>query len=117
MPSYAIIPQRVGTEVAGADLSNSAKLAVKMGANGWDVAAAGAGGVGVLYYGAVEGEACSVGIAGGEEAIAGAAIAKGASVEVGTGGKFITLASGEKVGTALTAASGDGSEFTLLVNF
>lgn len=117
MPSYAVIPQRVGTEVAAADLTGKAKLGVKLAANGWNIAGAGEGGVGVLYYEAKEGEACSVGIGGGEEAIAGAAIAKGASVEVGTGGKFITLASGTKVGTALTAASGADAEFTLLINF
>lgn len=40
---------------------------------------------------------------------AGAAIAAGAQVEVGTAGKAITLAAGVPAGRALTAAAGDGS--------
>lgn len=43
-------------------------------------------------------------------ATAGAAIAAGAEVEVGTAGKVITLASGKPVGLCLSAAAGDLSD-------
>jgi hypothetical protein len=46
----------------------------------------------------------------------GAAIAVGASIEVGSSSKFITLASGVKVGKALTECTGDGAYFTALIN-
>lgn len=49
------------------------------------------------------------------ELTAGAAIAIGAAIEVGTSGKFITLASGRQIGIALEAAAGDGSTFKALI--
>lgn len=50
-----------------------------------------------------------------DKPIAGAAIVRGAEVEVGTDGKHITLASGISVGKAISAASADGDEFQLFI--
>lgn len=49
---------------------------------------------------------------------AGAAIAQGARVEVGAGGKAVTLAAGKAVGIALQAAAADGDriEVALIPN-
>ncbi|KGJ92130.1 DUF2190 family protein [Colwellia psychrerythraea] len=46
---------------------------------------------------------------------AGAAIVKGALIEVGANGKFITKAAGKVVGRALSAAAADGSKFEALL--
>lgn len=48
-------------------------------------------------------------------AVAGAAIAAGAEVEVGAAGKFITLASGKAVGMAIKAAGADLASFPLAI--
>ena len=48
-------------------------------------------------------------------ATAGAAIAVGALVEVGTAGKLITRSAGVSVGTALTAAAADGDQIEVLL--
>lgn len=52
---------------------------------------------------------------GAHWATAGAAIAKGASVQLGDDGKVVTLAAGVPRGIALQAASGDGSVIRVLI--
>ncbi len=47
--------------------------------------------------------------------VAGAAIAVGALVQSNAAGKGITAAAGTVVGRALTAAAGDGNQFSMLV--
>lgn len=50
------------------------------------------------------------------ELTAGAAIAAGAQIQVGTGGKVITLAAGVAIGRALTAAAADGDKIQAYVS-
>lgn len=47
--------------------------------------------------------------------IAGAAVAAGAALEVGTAGKLITRTSGVMVGRALSAAAADGDEIEVFL--
>jgi hypothetical protein len=98
------------TVVATAAITGE-RFATMLGA----VPAAGAGNVGVARHGAAIGEAVAVDINGQVTCTAGAAIAAGALVEVGTTGKAITKASGIAVGRALTAAAADGNKFTLIL--
>ena len=59
------------------------------------------------------GDAVSIASRGVSFGIAGAAVAAGAALECNASGKFITLTTGVKVGTAMTAASGDGVRFSI----
>jgi len=57
----------------------------------------------------------AVDVLGTTEGTAGAAIAAGADVQVGSAGKLITKAAGVKVGVALTAAGADGDKIEVLL--
>jgi hypothetical protein len=73
-----------------------------------NVATAGAIALGICDADTSAGEQAPVAVSGILLATAGAAIAKGAAVEVGTAGKVITKATGIGVGYAMDAASADG---------
>lgn len=47
--------------------------------------------------------------------VAGGAIAAGADIELGTGHKVVTLATGVKVGKAITEAAADGDEIIAML--
>lgn len=78
-------------------------------------ASAGAAMLGVADTKAYANETLNVDVLGTSSLVAGAAIAQGALVQVGSNGKFITKASGKTVARALTAAAGDGSDFVALL--
>lgn len=77
---------------------------------GFDGAHAAAGGnvLGIAPGDYVAGATAMVTQAGTEYVTAGGAIAAGASVEVGSGAKAVTLVNGEKVAVAQEAAAADG---------
>jgi hypothetical protein len=79
-------------------------------------ASAGARGLGVASYDAGVGELVRVQIKAKRiaQVTAGASITAGAQVEIGTGGKVITLATGIPVGKALTAATNNNDAQILL---
>lgn len=70
---------------------------------------------GVSATNAYAGDELAVDVLGTTVAEAGAAIAAGALVQVGSDGKFITKAAGKTVGRALEAATADGSVFEMLL--
>jgi hypothetical protein len=91
------------------------------------LAGAGADAIGVVYSGTVGKDGVNVGYVGAEGDVvtvvvlkpivyltAGGAINAGADIEVGAGGKFITKATGAKVGKALTAGTLDNAFIALL---
>lgn len=81
------------------------------------VAAAGANAIGFATTAAAAGDRCPVDAVGTTIAIAGGAIAAGAALEVGAGGKLVTKASGIAVARALAAATADQQlEVLLLAN-
>jgi hypothetical protein len=71
------------------------------------VAAAGAAGIGLVVTDADSGDDITVDILGTSTAIAGAAVADGARLQVGTGGKLITATTGVPVAQALEAGTTD----------
>lgn len=79
------------------------------------VAAAGANTLGVTRSNAQIGEDVPVDVLGTAIVTAGAAIAQGASIEVGTAGKAITANAGKVVARALQAAAADGSRIEVLL--
>lgn len=113
MPNYAIESQYVGNEKAAIDLLEN--RAVIMGADGIKYAVAAGPMDGLVEYSCVAGEPTRIGIDSVKNAEAGAAIVRGAEVQVGTDGKLITLASGDSVGRAYTAASADGAIFAVKI--
>src|SRR5574343_129724 len=82
------------------------------------VAAAGGNAYGVTRSDAATGDYVPVDVLGTTQVTAGAAIAAGAAIEVGTGGKAITPASGKAVARAApgasAAADGDVLEVILI---
>jgi len=110
------------TLVAGADLSNSQYLAVKVDANG-KAALAGAGedAVGVLQNVPKAGEAATVMVLGITKAIYGATVTAGDKVMVDASGKFIPYAApgaGETnhvIGKALTSGAANEEGTVLLI--
>ncbi|ACL71498.1 phage-related putative exported protein [Thioalkalivibrio sulfidiphilus HL-EbGr7] len=82
------------------------------------VASAGGNALGVTRSEADTGDMTPVDVLGTTRVTAGAAITAGAAVQVGSDGKAITLAAGEKVGRALEAAGADGDliEIVLIPN-
>ena len=70
--------------------------------------------LGVAAFDAAVGAQVSVIGEGVVPVTAGAAITAGAEVEVGTGGKAITLASGKAVGRALTTAANNADVYVRL---
>lgn len=79
------------------------------------VATAAGNAVGVTATDAAVGELAPVDVIGTAVVTAGAAIAKGAHVEVGAAGKAVTLAAGKAVGVALEAAAADGDRIEVLL--
>ncbi|WP_282265941.1 capsid cement protein [Stenotrophomonas sp. PS02298] len=71
--------------------------------------------LGVAKSSAAIGEVYPVEVVGTAIVTAGAAIAKGAAIEVGTAGKAITKASGVTVARALQAATADGDRIEVLL--
>lgn len=61
------------------------------------------------------GNEVAVDVLGTSTCEAGAVIAQGALIQVGSNGQFITKAAGKTVGRALSAASGAGSKFHALL--
>lgn len=76
---------------------------------------AGANAFGVTATKAANGELVGADVLGTAVATAGAAIAKGAYVQIGASGKVITRTSGAVVGQALQAAGADGDRFEVLL--
>lgn len=79
------------------------------------VATAAGNAIGVASTDAAIGDLCPVDVLGTAVVTAGAAIAKGAHVEVGAAGKAVTLAAGKAVGVALEAAAADGDRIEVLL--
>ena len=98
------------TVTASADLT-AERFASLSGA----AATAAAGFVGVVRNDIKSGDGVTLDVAGIVTVVAGAEVAAGALVEVGTGGKAITRASGVAVGRAFTAAAGDGAKFSVIL--
>lgn len=71
------------------------------------VAAAGAAGLGLVTTDADSGDDITTDVLGTSTAIAGAAVADGARLQVGTGGKLITATTGVPVAQALEAGTTD----------
>lgn len=84
---------------------------------GWDGDVASAAGniAGFACTNAVSGDALAIDQLGTAVAIAGAAVSKGAALEVGSAGKLVTQSAGVTVARAVTAASGDGAEFEVFI--
>lgn len=70
---------------------------------------------GVARSNAAIGEAYPVDVLGTAVVVAGAAIAVGAEIEVGAGGKAVTKSAGKTVARALQSATGDGSRIEVLL--
>lgn len=79
------------------------------------VATAAGNSVGFANTGGVSGDRIPVTAGGTAIAVAGAAIALGAAVEVGAAGKVVTLAAGVPIGRALQAAAADGDQIEVLI--
>lgn len=71
--------------------------------------------LGVSTTKAAIGESFGADVLGTAVCTAGAAIAKGAYVQIGTSGKVITRAAGVSVGQALQAATADGDRIEVLL--
>lgn len=100
------IPQHVlGTELAGADLSTSQYLFVAgTDGDGIHVADSGVQPLGVLNNAPGDGDVCEIVTAGVAKVKCGGVIAQYAQIEVGSGGKAVTIASGFGVGIILEDA-------------
>ena len=101
------------TEVAAATITEGQAVAV-----GGTVAAAGGNALGIAGADASAGESVPVVVLGTAQATAGAAVSKGAALEVNGSGQLITATTGTVVGRALEAASaaGDTIEVLLIAN-
>jgi len=78
-------------------------------------ATAGGNALGVARSSQAIGEQTPVDVLGTAIVIAGAAVAKDAALEVGTGGKAITASAGAVVARALEAAGADGDRIEVLL--
>jgi hypothetical protein len=102
--------------VADTDLSSYQYRAVKLDSDGEIILASDANdrAVGVLQDApSAAGRGCLVAVGGVTKAIAGAAITAGSAVEVGTGGKFVTLTTGPIAGIAYTSAGDVDEQFSM----
>ncbi len=79
------------------------------------VATAAGNAVGVAETDAASGDRVPVTALGTGIAIAGAAVAAGAALEVGTTGRLVTHSAGVTVGRALTAAAAAGDQIEVLL--
>jgi len=108
--------KKSGSFVSDADLSSYQYYAVYMNSTEEIILASDANTrmLGVLQDApAAAGRTCEVALEGITKAIGGAAIDAGAAVEVGTGGKFVTLTTGPIAGIAVTACGADEEQFSL----
>ena len=71
--------------------------------------------IGVTNTSAAVGEYVATDVLGTTVVTAGAAIAKGAAIEVGTAGKAVTKTSGVTVARALQAATADGDRIEVML--
>lgn len=93
------------TYIAGADLSSSQHLFVKVSGAGVVLAGDGDEAAGVLQNSPISGEAASVAVSGMVKVVAGGTIAVGAKVGADAAGKAVTAASGDiELGIAREAA-------------
>ena len=109
---------KLPAHAAGADLRTHQFKAVIISTSTVNQVTLPAGGekiAGVLQNKPNTNQAAEVVVDGVSKAIAGAAIAQGAEVEVDSAGKVITLAAGVSVGIALIAASADGDIISVLL--
>lgn len=104
------IPLLTLTVVAAAALSEHQAV----GYDG-DVATAAGAMQGLATTDAALGDPVAVDVLGTSVAIAGAAVAVGAALEVGAGGKLVTKAAGVTVARALQAAAADGDLFEVML--
>lgn len=104
-------------QVAEVDLTAAQFHAVVFGTDQGEVNLAGAGDrlVGVLQNKPDVGEAAEVMVKGVTKAVAGAAVAIHAALEIDANGRFITLAAGVFAGWALEVAAADGDRITVLL--
>jgi hypothetical protein len=79
------------------------------------VATAAGNAIGVATTIAASGEYVTTDVLGTTVVTAGAAIAKGAAIEVGTAGKAVTKAGGVTVARALQAATADGDRIEVML--
>lgn len=103
---------------AGGNLSTKQYYAVKMNSSEQIILASDANDrmIGVLQDApAAAGRTCEVATAGIVKAVGGALIAANSAVEVGAGGKFVTLTTGPIAGIAVTACGADAEQFSLLI--
>jgi len=100
---------------ANVDLNDYQYYAVKLNSSEEIILASDASdrAYGVLQDAPTAGRPCLVAVGGITKAIGGEAIDAGAAVEVGAGGKFITLTSGPIAGIAVTGCGADGEQFSL----
>ena len=108
--------KKSGSFVSDCDLSSYQYYAVEMNSTEEIILASDANDrmLGVLQDApAAAGRTCEVALEGISKAIGGAAIDAGAAVEVGAGGKFVTLTTGPIAGIAVTACGGDEQQFAL----
>jgi len=82
---------------------------------GGATATAAANSAGVARSNAAVGDVYPVDVLGTAIVVAGAAIADGAEIEVGAGGKAATKSAGKTVARAQQAAAGDGSRIEVLL--
>lgn len=101
---------------AGGNLSTKQYYAVKLNASGQIILASDANDrmIGILQDApAAADRTCEVAYAGTSKAIGGAVIAIGAAVEVGAGGKLVTLTTGPIAGIAVTGCGADAEQFSV----
>ncbi len=108
MPASNIAILTLGVTAAASITQNQAVTAA--GA----VATAAGNAVGFANTGASAGQRMPVTVLGTALAVAGAAIAVGTAVEVGTAGKLVPQSDGVIVARALTAAAADGDVIEVL---
>ena len=104
--------------VADGDLSDYQYHAVDMNSDEEIFLASDAGDlvIGILQDApSAAGRTCRVAYDGISKAVGGEAIAAGALVEVGAGGKLVTFTSNTIVGQAVTACGADGEQFSVLL--
>ena len=100
---------------AGADLSSSQYLGIVPTAGAAALAGAAVKILGVLQNEPASGQAASVMVVGRTKGISGAAIVAGVELEMNASAKFITLAAGESVGFATSAATGADEVIDLIL--
>lgn len=106
------ISLKASTAVAPSDIYKAVKISAS---DTFAVCAAGEAAVGFIQNEVAIGEAGQILVQGITFAHAGAAIAAGALLEVGTGGALITKTTGATVGMAVNAATQVGQIFSVLI--